>query len=167
MIDFRLRDLRPEDSESIALHGNDKDIADNLTNRFPFPYTLDNAKSFIAFACNSDLNHFIQAITIDDIAIGAIGLHPQTDVSCKNAELGYWIGKKHWGQKIMSRAITQMLDYGFKNLDITRIYARPYPNNIASQKILEKNGFILEARLKDTLFKNDQYLDELIYAIRK
>jgi len=57
------------------------------------------------------------------------------------------------------------VDYGFKNFDITRIYARPYPHNLASQKLLEKVGFKKEAVLKNAFFKNGEYLDELIYSI--
>jgi RimJ/RimL family protein N-acetyltransferase len=67
---------------------------------------------------------------------------------------------------IISKAIPQMIEYGFKTFDIDRIFARPFGSNFASQKVLEKAGFKLEARLSKTLFKNGEYQDELIYAIR-
>ena len=59
------------------------------------------------------------------------------------------------------------MEYGFKNFDLTRIFARPYGTNAASQKVLEKAGFVLEGRFEKTLFKNGEFKDELIYAIRK
>jgi [ribosomal protein S5]-alanine N-acetyltransferase len=60
-----------------------------------------------------------------------------------------------------------MVDYAFKNFDVYRIYARPFGYNIASQKALQKAGFVLEARLEKTIFKNGEYVDELIYAVRR
>ena len=60
-----------------------------------------------------------------------------------------------------------MVAYGFQQFDITRIYARPFGTNGASQRALEKAGFKLEARLQKTIFKDGVYQDELIYATRK
>ena len=60
-----------------------------------------------------------------------------------------------------------MVDYGFQNWDIERIFARPYGRNTASQKVLQKAGFQLEARFEKTIFKNGQFEDEMIYAIRR
>lgn len=59
------------------------------------------------------------------------------------------------------------MDYGFTHLDINRIFARPFGSNFASQRVLEKAGFTLEARFEKTLIKNGIYEDEMIYAIRK
>ncbi|MFT5765883.1 MAG: ribosomal-protein-alanine N-acetyltransferase [Saprospiraceae bacterium] len=60
-----------------------------------------------------------------------------------------------------------MVDYGFNTFDINRIFARPFGNNIGSQKVLEKAGFVLEGKFEKAIFKNEVYLDELVYAIRK
>ena len=60
-----------------------------------------------------------------------------------------------------------MIDYGFSNFNINRIFARPFGTNVASQKVLQKAGFKLEATLEKTFFKNGEYLDELVYAVRK
>ncbi|MDF2451762.1 MAG: N-acetyltransferase, partial [Bacteroidota bacterium] len=68
---------------------------------------------------------------------------------------------------IIKKAIPQIVDYGFKNMDIVRIFARIYGTNLPSQKAVEKSGFKLEGRFEKTIFKNNEFLDELIYAIRK
>ena len=60
-----------------------------------------------------------------------------------------------------------MAGFAFKTYDINRIFARPYGTNIASQRVPEKAGFKLEGRFEKTIFKNGEYLDELIYALRK
>jgi RimJ/RimL family protein N-acetyltransferase len=85
----------------------------------------------------------------------------------KNAELGYWLGEVYWRHGIVSRAIVLMLKFAFDTYDITRVYARPFGTNIGSQKVLEKLGFQLEARIKNNIFKNGQFDDELIYGFRK
>jgi RimJ/RimL family protein N-acetyltransferase len=109
----------------------------------------------------------ILAITLADEAIGGIGIHPQSDIYRQNAELGYWLGEPFWGKGIMTEAIRQMVIYGFEHWPLNRIFARPYHTNIGSQRALKKAGFTLEARLQGTIIKNEEVLDELIYAIRR
>jgi len=154
------------DLDSLVLHANDFDIAKYLTNRFPFPYTTEHGKAFIEMATADDPVH-IFAIDVNGKAVGGIGIHPQTDIMKKNAELGYWIGKEYWNKGIISKAIVQMIDFGFNTYDITRIFARPFGSNLASQRVLEKTGFILEARIEKIIFKHGEMQDELIYAVRK
>ena len=79
------------------------------------------------------------AIDVNGEAVGGIGLHPQTDIHRKNAELGYWLAEPFWGKGIVSKAILEIIEFGFKTYDIDRIFARPFGTNAASQKVLEKN----------------------------
>lgn len=165
-MEFTLRTWQDEDLNSLVKHANNKKIADNLTNKFPYPYTKQDGQNFISFAKDQS-SHRIFAIIINNEACGGIGLHPQTDVSIKNAELGYWIGEQYWGKGIITKAIIEIVTYGFENLKIDRIFARPFGSNFASQRVLEKAGFLLEARFKNTFWKNDVYEDELVYAKRR
>jgi len=161
--------LRPwtlDDLPNLVQYANNFEIAKNLMDRFPHPYTEEAGRKFISMAMQ-DNPTCIFAIDVNGEAVGAIGLHPQMDVYRKNAEMGYWLAQPYWGQGIMPQAVKQMVDYGFRSFDITRIFARPYGPNIGSQRVLEKAGFRLEARLEKTMFKNGEFLDELIYAVRK
>lgn len=165
-MNFHLRPFTIEDLNSLVKFANNFNIARNLTDAFPHPYTIENGKAFIEMA-NQNIPPTILAIEINGEAAGAIGIHPQKDIYRKNAEMGYWLAEPYWGQGIMSKVIVEMVNYAFKNLDINRIYARPFGRNTASQKVLEKAGFVLEARLHNTFFKNGEYTDELIYATRR
>ena len=107
------------------------------------------------------------AIDLEGEAIGAVGVHPQEDVYCKNAELGYWLAEPYWGKGIMTFVVKQMVQYGFEHFQIQRIFARPFEGNTGSMKVLEKAGFTLEAHLKKTFFKEGKFLDEYIYAVRR
>jgi len=165
-MEIKLRPWNTEDAESLVENANNFEIARFMSDAFPYPYTLEDAKNFIAFATKDEPIH-IFAIEIDGKAVGGIGIHPQVAIMKKNAELGYWLGEKYWGKGIISRAIREIIPWAFRTYDITRIYARPFGTNMASQKVLEKAGFILEARIKENIFKNGEYLDELIYAKRR
>lgn len=165
-MNFKLRPWTLNDLDSLVKYANNPVIAKNMTDKFPYPYTSDNGKAFISFAMQGDPVH-IFAIDVNGEAVGGIGLHPQTDIQRKNAELGYWLAEPFWGQGIITAAIRQMTDYGFNTFDVMRIFARPFGTNVGSQKVLEKSGFILEGKFEKTLFKNGEYLDELVYAIRR
>jgi len=163
---FSLRPLSQSDAPSLAKYANNWEIAKNLTDKFPHPYNEENALDFINFATTTKVSH-IFAIDVEGEFTGGIGLHLQDDIHKKNAELGYWLGEPFWNNGILSQAIPQIVKYGFENLEITRIFARPFGSNIASQRVLEKSGFVLEAKFDKTIWKKDRFEDEFVYGIRK
>lgn len=165
-MNFILRPWTIEDLDSLVKFANNFNIAKNLTDAFPHPYSMENGKAFIEMATQNNPRNIL-AIELNGEASGAIGVHPQKDIYRKNAELGYWLAEPYWGKGIITKAIVQMVDYAFTNFDMYRIYARPFGYNIASQKALEKAGFVLEAKLEKAFFKNEQYVDELIYVVRR
>ena len=165
-MNFTLRPFRDSDLTSLVKYANNYNIARFLTNQFPHPYTDEDGRKFISSVANNNpVNVF--AIEVNGEAAGAIGIFPQSDIHEKNAEMGYWLAEPFWGNGIIPRAIEQTVEYGFKTFNITRIVARPFSINPASQRVLEKTGFVCEARLKNAVYKYGSYVDELIYAIRK
>jgi ribosomal-protein-alanine N-acetyltransferase len=165
-MEFKLRPWQLADLESLVKHANNVNIARFMMDQFPHPYAEENGRAFIDWA-NSHQPARLFAIEVEGTAVGGIGVHPLTDISRKNAELGYWLSEKFWGKGIMSQAIRQMISYSFQNFEIQRLFARPFGTNLASQKILEKNGFVLEASIKNGFYKNGEFVDELIYAVRR
>lgn len=163
---MKLRPWTVMDIDSLVKYANNEKIANNLTNQFPHPYTREHAIGFIEMTQNHNPTQ-VFAIDLDGVAVGGIGIHTQQDVYCKNMELGYWLAEPFWGKGIVTKAVTEMIDYAFDTFDIQRIFARPYGPNKASQRVLEKAGFKLDAHLKETFFKNGKYLDEYIYAVRR
>jgi RimJ/RimL family protein N-acetyltransferase len=165
-----LRPWTDADVDSLVENANDAGIADMLTDAFPHPYTREAAVGFITMA-QSHTPTRLFAISVDDgvngVACGGIGLHLQADIMRRNAELGYWLGRAFWGNGIVTDAVRAMVDYGFNTFDIDRIYARPFGSNLASQRVLEKAGFTLEARFAQTIEKNGRREDELVYARRR
>jgi len=163
-MEFILRPLTMADLNSWVKYANNPQIAANMTDAFPHPYTKETGERFINMAMQHNPTR-IRAIVINGEACGGIGIHPGEDVHRKNAEMGYWLAEPYWGKGIITEAIKQTIQYGFKTFDISRIFARPYGFNEASQRVLEKAGMKKEAVLKNTLFKNGEYCDEVIYSI--
>ena len=162
-MNIKLRKWNETDLDNLVKYANNHKIAKWLTNQFPHPYTYEDGKTFLSMIAN-DKPTKVFAIELNTEAIGSIGIFPQSDIYEKNAEIGYWLAENYWGNGIMSKAIQEIVNYGFKTFDIVRIFARPFATNLQSQRVLEKAGFTLEAKLTKTLFKNGEFADELIYA---
>ncbi|MBR9997906.1 MAG: GNAT family N-acetyltransferase [Cyclobacteriaceae bacterium] len=163
---IRIRPWKEGDEMNLVKYANNKNIARNLRELFPNPYTLSDARTWIAF--NKDLLPALNmAIIWENEVIGAVGIVLKEDIHRKNAEIGYWIGEPFWRKGFATKAVKMMIDYTFENYDVTRIFASTFDHNIASQKVLLKSGFKLEARLKKALFKNGRYADEIIMSLLK
>ncbi len=163
---IKLRSWNISDLDNLVRYANNWNIAKNMTDKFPFPYSESDGKTFIEFATKDDPIH-IFAIDSNGQAIGGIGIHPQDNIHRKNAELGYWLAEPFLGQGIISHAIKEAVNFAFATYAIDRVFARPFGTNISSQRVLEKNNFVLEGRFDKVLLKYGELQDELIYAIRR
>ncbi len=83
----------------------------------------------------------------------------------KKAELGYWLGKKHWGKGYVTQAVKLILNFGFNKLKLHKIYARLLAENIGSRKVLEKAGFKFEGTFKEHEYRHKRWHDVLNYGI--
>lgn len=158
-----LRGLKETDAARMAELANNYKVARNLRDGFPFPYTLKDAEIFIEkYSKIKPLSIF--AIEYKGEYVGNISLMPGTDVYRKSAEIGYFIGEAFWNKGIVSTAVNLITDYGFKYLDIVRIHTGVFEFNTASQRVLEKCGFVKEGIFKKAIIKENQLWDEIRYA---
>ena len=148
----------------IARLANDPGIAANLRDAFPHPYTLADAQGFIAACMVAGPGQLLLAILVDGPPAGSISLCQDQDIYRQSAELGYWLGRPYWGRGIMTQAVSQICSLGFSQLPIRRIFAEPFARNLASRRVLEKNGFLLEGTMRQGAVKDDQPLDCCLYA---
>lgn len=161
--DYMLRDWLKDDAPSLVRYANNLKIWINLRDAFPYPYTLGDAEDFLSRATQSIPGTFF-AIATDIETIGSIALTPGKDVHRFTVELGYWLAEPFWGKGIMTEAVRTLSEYAFKELDIHRIFAEPYTTNIASARVLEKAGFVLEGIVRDNVFKDGRFLDQFVYS---
>jgi RimJ/RimL family protein N-acetyltransferase len=160
---INLRKWRETDLDSLIKYADNSNIAKWMRNVFPNPYTAEDAKSYLKMRADEHPAK-IFAIEVNGEAVGSIGIFPQTDIYEKNAEIGYWLAEEYWGKGIMPKAIQEMIEYGFRTFDIVRIFASVFSENLKSQRVLEKAGFTFEATLKKSVFKNGEFMDEMIYV---
>ena len=161
--EYTIREWVDEDADSLVRYANNRRIARWLRDRFPYPYTLLDAETFLAaVAALNPPTTF--AIAADDEAIGGIGLEFGTDIHRFTAELGYWLGEPFWGRGIMTEAVRHLTAWAFENLEVHRIYATAFAGNQASARVLEKAGFQREGRLRASVFKEGRILDQFLYA---
>ncbi len=158
-----LRPFRASDAASLARHANNPKVAMNLRDRFPSPYTIEDARGWIAFAESTDRRLHL-AIAVNDEACGGIGVELEDDVNRLSGEIGYWLSEEHWGKGIGTAALKAMTEHAFATFEICRLFAPVYERNRASARVLEKAGYVLEARLKKAVIKGGVVMDELRYA---
>jgi [ribosomal protein S5]-alanine N-acetyltransferase len=160
---LRMRLLEHEDEPRVQEQAGDIGIA-STTLSFPHPYPPGAGKAFI----ESKLDAFakgelmVLALVLDGEFVGTVNLiFNRRDDS---AELGYWIGKPYWGRGFASLAARRMLDFGFAELGLNRIYAQVMARNPSSARVLEKAGLRYEGLLRGSIKKWGVYEDVLMYA---
>jgi [ribosomal protein S5]-alanine N-acetyltransferase len=158
-----LRPFVPEDAPSLAQMANDISVWRNLRDMFPHPYTLEHARGFIQHTLSQTPACHL-AIVVDGQAVGSIGLKLRTDVERISAELGYWLGAPYRGRGIMTEAIRAFTDEAFETFELSRIFALPFAQNVASCRALEKAGFVLEGILRRSCIKEGRVTDQRQYA---
>ena len=79
--------------------------------------------------------------------------------------IGYWMAEDHANKGHMTRAVRALVDYGFTRLRLHRIEAACLPNNLASMRLLERNGFRQEGLARSYLRINGQWQDHLLFGL--
>ena len=165
---FTLRKLRPiEDKESIIENINDKDVLKTLP--MTFPYTDADYEKLVKIF-EDEKNEIEKSsvqfiIDVNEKAVGFIGLHWRTRECTKHtADFNYWLGKKYWGQGIMTEAVKILCDYAFNELNKLKLSITALEDNIGSRKVAEKNGFKFECMTEKDVFKEGKYKNLVYYC---
>ena len=158
-----LRPVQPSDAESLARHGNDRDVWLSLRDRFPHPYTVNDGREWIAHVLSRPVQTGF-AIVVDGAAVGSIGLVLGDDIARRSAEIGYWIGRDYWGRGIMPEAVRATTRYAFDHLEMLRVFAVPFARTTRSARVLEKAGYAYEGLMRRSAVKDGEILDQLLYA---
>jgi len=98
--------------------------------------------------------------------IGIIG-HFRIQPQNYRAEIGYMILPEYHGQGIVAEAIKEVVRYGFEEMNLHSIEAIIDPGNLASERVLQKNGFVKEAHILENEFFDGKFIDTVIYSLLK
>jgi ribosomal-protein-serine acetyltransferase len=131
-------------------------------------YSVDTAKSFIkmnleGFAKNEFPSHFI---FYDNKLTGGIGFN-NVKKSDQNAEIGYWLSKESQGNGIVTKCCREVIDLGFNDLNLKRIVIKCATENIKSQAIPGRLGFVKEGIARQSAKLNGEFIDFIVYSMLK
>lgn len=141
-----LRSLEQDDLPRVAELIGDWDVARWLS-VVPHPYTIEDAREFYTRMQNAVRigapEYFLIEQKKDGQQVGAVGLHPPRELHPTPGKLmiGYWLGKKFWGQGLMTEAIRPVIRLAFERPTTGILVADANPDNQASQNVLRKSGF--------------------------
>lgn len=167
-MECKIREWRLSDAADLSKTLNSKKVQNNLRDGMPYPYTLKDAEEYINAMLQSDKDStYAFAITVDDKAIGSIGVFRKDNIHCFTAEMGYCIAEPFWGQGIGTSAVKKTCQHIFAHTDIIRIFADPFAHNLASCRVLEKSGFLCEGILRSNAIKNGNIIDMKMYSLIK
>jgi RimJ/RimL family protein N-acetyltransferase len=125
------------DGKAVAALANDRRVAEN-TARIAFPYRLPDAEKWISGA-NADPDARTYLITLaDDTIIGSCSLHVDDGPV---ADIGYWLGTRHWGKGYATEAVRALIDLAFTDLGHKALQSSVRVTNPDSRRVLEKCGF--------------------------
>lgn len=163
---IRLHPLALSDLEDLAEAINDPVIAAN-TLTIPHPYTLEDAHTFYDLICKKRTaagyaTEFI--VRVDESLAGGIGIVGQQGFHSHRTEIGYWMNPHFRGKGVMSAVVGAFCKHIFAELTFKRIEAITYCDNIASQRVLEVNGFAREGMLRKFVKHQDKVKDVYIYS---
>lgn len=171
-----LESVSMEDSESIAAEANDSGIADSIAElgSFPNPYMINDAVSFVQNALKASMDgiefHFAVKRQNDGKLVGVCGIKNIDNVSRK-AEIGYWIGRKYWGNGYAKQAARLLLEIAFVRLDLERAYASTFAYNERSIGVLISIGMALEGTLRSNSMSavegSARLVDDKVFGILK
>jgi RimJ/RimL family protein N-acetyltransferase len=159
-----LRAWRSNDAPLLARYANNPNVARQLRDRFPHPYTIADARQFIQMAAGARPTTMF-AMVVEGGAVGGIGFFPGADVERFSAEIGYWLAEPYWGRGITVEAVQLVSKYAFEVCNMLRLFALPFADNQQSLRVLEKAGYTREATLRSSSVKYGQIRDQALYAL--
>ena len=136
-----------------------------LSDRLPYPYTEQDAAEWLKIVRDHDgRDGLFRAIVVDGRLVGTISVEQKSDIFRRDAEIGFLLETTQWSRGVMTEAVRQMCALAFKELAIVRLTGLVYEENIASRKVLEKNGFCLEGVMQQAVTKNDGMHNLCVYG---
>jgi RimJ/RimL family protein N-acetyltransferase len=166
---IHLSPLTMADEADLTAHLQDPDVSRHML-LLPHPYTPELARKWIEHAAGDVARNGRQTIwAIREASgrmIGEIELHAGLPAREHVSDIGYWLAKPYWGRGIMTAVVKAMVEVAFGEFGVRRITAPIFALNIASARVLEKNGFLIEAPLLRRAYqRHGQFYDATLYAL--
>jgi len=162
-----LRELRLDDAHAVATRAGDRRVARFLI-AVPTPYPVSLATRWIAariawWSQGRGVTLAIARREAPNELLGSVSL--RRFARDRRAELGYWLGLDAWGTGYATEAAGALVDFGFGELALARIYAQVLAGNAASRRVLDKLGMIHEGLRRSHVRKGKRLVDVDLYGL--
>ncbi len=162
-----LRELRDSDASAVARGAGDKRVANYLI-QVPSPYPVSLAKRWVIgrrewWDLGRGLTLAVTRRDEPDRLLGTVSLRRY--VRDRRAEIGYWLAVPAWGQGIATEAVRAIVDFGFRELVLARIYAQVIAGNDSSIRVLEKIGMAREGVKRQHVRKGHRLHDVVLFGL--
>jgi RimJ/RimL family protein N-acetyltransferase len=159
-----LRKPEPKDVDSLYVAKNNPEIG-SMLGGFTAGYSHADLGSWVEFHRSAKDEAFFVIADANDVAVGHVALY-KIDLRAGHAEFGIMLGDKStWGKGLGTACTRFMVEYGFDQLNLRRIYLELLEDNPRAQRLYEKLGFVLEGRLRQHQYKGGKYLDVLVMGL--
>ena len=112
---------------------------------------------------NTDINWAVTEKGLDK-CIGIMGFF-NTKPENHRTELGYMILPEYHNLGYVTEAVVALLNFAFKEINLHSVQAIIDPENLASERVLQKNGFVKEAHFVENVFYKGKFVDKVIYSL--
>ncbi|MBM6616015.1 GNAT family N-acetyltransferase [Desemzia sp. RIT804] len=160
---IQLRPIQLSDAEDMYEYASDEETTKYV---FETHKSLEDTKENIAkYFIMSPLGKYAIVLKEKHKLIGTIDL--RVDAEDKKAEIGYTLNKAYWGKGYTTEAGKLMLQLGFKELQLQRIFAFHDERNPASGRVMEKLGMTYEGTFRSNRFVKGETVTDKCYSILK
>ena len=136
-----------------------------LSDRLPYPYTEADADWWLGMVAENEGKEGVwRAIVVDGLIVGSISVERLANVQRNAGSIGYMVLTPFWSQGIGTEAVLQICGTAFQELALERIIGEVFPENLASARVLEKNGFRLEETKVGAVVKGGKAMDVRVYV---
>ena len=137
-----------------------------LSDRLPNPYTEADADWWLGMVAENEGKEGVwRSIWADGQLVGSISVERKDKGGQAIGEIGYMILTPWWSQGIGTEAVRQICEIAFQEMALEQIIGQVFPENVASARVLEKNGFRLEETKTGAVVKGGKALDVRLYRL--
>ncbi|WP_412459212.1 GNAT family N-acetyltransferase [Alkalihalobacillus trypoxylicola] len=165
---LRLRKWKKEDLESLYAYGSNENVTKYVT--WDTYSSYDDAERFI--------EQILQQYEQQQISPWAIEWRKTGDVignvdfvnwniQDRRAELGYVLNESYWNKGVMTEAVKALIQFGFEKMNLVRLEAKCFEENIGSAKVMEKSGMLYEGKMRKYKYIKGIHQNIKIYSILK
>jgi ribosomal-protein-alanine N-acetyltransferase len=145
-----LRPLRLADAADVLAYAGDPEVSRFMS--WEMHRSIDDSQDFLLWVMECYSHHEEGPWGLEERSsgrlIGTCGLHDVVPAD-RRAELGYTLARPYWNQGYMTEAVEAVLKFAFLRLDLNRIQAVCVPENLASERVMQKVGMTYEGTLRD------------------